>query len=140
MRIKPLHPKLIMPTKGSNGAGGYDLYMPEEGSIPQNDTITVNLGFAAEVPEGYIALLLPRSSAGAKFGIELNNTAGVIDSDYRGEWKAVLKTKNGESYSWPAGDRLLQFVLIPVINVTLERVDSLTETLRGDGGFGSSGK
>lgn len=129
-----------MPTKGSNGAGAYDIYMPEAGSIPLNGAITVPLGFAAEVPPGNVALLLPRSSSGAKFGVELNNTCGVIDSDYRGEWKAVLKTKTNASFIWQKGDRVLQFLVVPVTTVTLESVESLTETLRGDGGFGSSGK
>lgn len=139
MRIKPLHTNWIMPTKGSEEAGAFDIYMPEAGRVEGNTTTTVNLGFAAEVPKGYVALLLPRSSSGAKFGLELNNTCGVIDSDYRGEWKAVLRTKNELLYSWQAGDRLLQFILVPVANVTLELTDSLDETARGTGGFGSTG-
>ena len=113
--------------------------MPEAGSIPYNGTITVGLGFAAEVPLGNVALLVPRSGAGAKFGIELNNSAGIIDSDYRGEWKAVLRTKDNSAYSWNQGDRLLQFLIIPVTEVTLEQVDSLSTTERGTGGFGSTG-
>lgn len=128
-----------MPTLGTNGAGAFDIYMPEGGSIPYNGVITVGLGFATEVPAGNVALLLPRSSTGAKFGVELNNTCGVIDSDYRGEWKAVLKTKNGLPYSWVKGDRLLQFLLVPVTQATLEAVDELDNTTRGSGGFGSSG-
>ncbi len=129
-----------MPTKGSIEAGAYDLYMPETGSIPYNQTITVGLGFAAAVPVGNVALLLPRSSTGAKFGVELNNTCGVIDSDYRGEWKAVLKTKSGLPFTWGKGERLLQFLVVPITQVTLEPVDSLDDTIRGTGGFGSTGQ
>lgn len=129
-----------MPTLGTNGAGAYDIYMPEDGSIPADHPIAVGLGFAAEVPKGNVALLLPRSSTGARYGVELNNTCGVIDSDYRGEWKAVLKTKNNKSYTWAKGERLLQFLIIPVAQVTLELVDDLSETDRGTGGFGSSGQ
>lgn len=140
MRVKPLHINHIMPTKGTEQAGAFDIYMTEAGSIAELSYTTVNLGFAAEVPVGYVALLLPRSSAGARNGLELNNTCGVIDSDYRGEWKAVLKTKDGQDFSWKAGDRLLQFLLVPVLNVTLEHSDTLSSTDRGTGGFGSSGK
>ena len=139
MRIQSLHTSFIMPTKGSDQAGAYDIYMPEAG-IYLGTTLIVGLGFATEVPQGHVALILPRSSTGAKFGVELNNTCGVIDSDYRGEWKAALKTKNGHPYSWSAGDRILQFLLVPVLNTTLELVDSVSITARGEGGFGSSGR
>lgn len=113
--------------------------MPEAGCVSSLEPTMVGLGFAAEVPAGYVAMILPRSSSGAKFGLELNNTCGIIDSDYRGEWKAALKTKNLGSYSWEAGDRLLQFLLMPVLSVQLELVQELSDTARGSGGFGSSG-
>lgn len=138
MRILPLHTAFIMPTKGTDQAGAFDLYMPERGFV-DDGTQLFGLGFAAEVPVGHVALILPRSSTGAKFGLELNNTCGVIDSDYRGEWKAMLRTKDGQPYSWQAGDRLLQFLVVPVANVTLELADTLDSTSRGSGGFGSTG-
>lgn len=100
----------------------------------------VALGFSAEVPPGNVALLLPRSGVGAKSGLELNNTCGVIDEDYRGEWRAALRTKNGMPFSWEAGERILQFLVVPVTNITLELVEELSDTHRGAGGFGSSGK
>jgi len=128
-----------MPTKGSHFSGAYDIYMPEDGSI-QGESKLVGLGFAAAVPANSVALLLPRSSVGAKFGVELNNTCGVIDSDYRGEWKAALKTKAGNYYTWKAGDRLLQFLIIPITWVYLKLTDSLDPSLRGAGGFGSTGQ
>lgn len=140
MRIKKLHNSLIMPTKGTEQAGAFDIYMPEAGNTTGAIPNMVGLGFAAEVPVGNVALILPRSSTGAKFGLELNNTCGVIDADYRGEWIAAIKTKNGLRYSWAAGDRLLQFLIVPITNVTLELVDTLSDTVRGTGGFGSSGK
>lgn len=140
MRIKALHPNFLIPTKGTDGAGAYDLYMPEPGD--SNDYLygMTGLGFSAEVPKGHVALILPRSSAGAKYGVELNNTCGVIDSDYRGEWKAVIRTKNNELFQWDQGDRVLQFLIVPVADATLELVDALDATERGSGGFGSSGK
>lgn len=140
MRIKALHPRFIMPVKSTAGAGAYDIYMPEAGYVSGNQPKMVGLGFAAEIPPGYVALLLPRSSAGAKHGVELNNTCGVIDSDYRGEWKACIRTKGGAPFRWDVDDRVIQFVLVPVLDVQLELVDKLDETERGSGGFGSSGR
>lgn len=139
MRIKPKHINFICPKKGSNKAGAFDIYMPEDGFAHEHTARRIGLGFAAEVPDGYVALILPRSGVGSSHGVELNNTCGVIDSDYRGEWIATLRTKAGH-YHWNAGDRVLQFLIVPVADVTLEVVDELTETERGTGGLGSSGK
>ena len=140
MRIKPLHPNFTKPSKGTGGAGAYDLFMPVSGNIPENGICKIGLGFAAEVPEDHVALIVPRSGIGAKYGIELNNTCGVIDSDYRGEWIATFRTKDGKELKWEANERLLQFLIVPVVAVTLDVVDELTDTDRGAGGFGSSGK
>lgn len=139
MQITSIHKGFIMPIKGSNSAGAFDIYMPIDG-IANGSGQLIGLGFCAAVPPNHVALLLPRSSTGAKHGVELNNTCGVIDSDYRGEWKAMIRTKSGIPFSWKAGDRVLQFLLVPVNTVeTLELVDKLDDTGRGTGGFGSSG-
>lgn len=140
MRIKKLHHNFILPIKSTERAGAFDVYMPEPGSVSGHSPGLVGLGFATEVPVGHVALILPRSSAGSKYGVELNNTCGVIDSDYRGEWKASIKTKSGAHFSWESGDRLLQFLIIPVADIQLELVDELDTTERGTGGFGSTGK
>tara|TARA_B100001559_G_C16453480_1_gene600490 strand:+ start:707 stop:1132 length:426 start_codon:yes stop_codon:yes gene_type:complete len=141
MNIQPLHPKFKVPTKGTEQAGAYDLYMPEPGHCEgDNYEVKVNLGFAAELPAGHVALLLPRSGVGSKVGLELNNTCGVIDADYRGPWFATLRTKDGNFYSWNAGDRLLQMLIVPVAQVEFNVVDDLSETSRGTGGLGSTGK
>lgn len=139
MNIKPIHPNFKLPTKSTSGAGAYDLYMPEAGDIPDLESVRVKLGFAAEVPEGYIALLAPRSGAGSKHTVELSNTVGYIDSDYRGEWIAKLQTKTGLPYAWESGDRVLQFALVPVLSVDFNVVDELNDTDRSKGGFGSTG-
>ena len=139
MRIKAISNNFIMPTKGSNDAGAIDLYMPEAGSVDGTET-KIPLGFAAAIPKGYVGLLLPRSGVGAKHGLELNNTCGVIDADYRGEWVAVMRTKSGNEFCWQAKDRVLQCVLVPVLSVDLVLTDDLDSTERGEGGFGSSGK
>jgi dUTP pyrophosphatase len=139
MHITATHKGFIMPIKGSNRAGAFDIYMPEAG-IANGISQLIGLGFAAAVPENHVALLLPRSGTGAKHGLELNNTCGVIDSDYRGEWKAAIRTKSGLPFNWEAGDRILQFLLVPVnTSVVLKQVEELNTTLRGTGGFGSSG-
>lgn len=113
--------------------------MPVAGCAVSLEPIKVGLGFATEVPVGYVALILPRSSTGAKYGVELNNTCGVIDSDYRGEWIATLRTKSYHPFRWEKGDRVLQFLLMPIISPVLELTDALSNTERGTGGFGSSG-
>lgn len=138
MKIQSFHPDFQLPTRGSEHAAGYDIYMPTDGEVSGTETVTVLLGFASEIPEGYVALLLPRSSA-AKTGLELANTCGVIDADYRGEWMAKIRVKNGGKIQWFAGDRLLQFVLVPCFTPVLEVVESVTATDRGAGGFGSTG-
>jgi dUTP pyrophosphatase len=112
--------------------------MPESGNCWGTSKL-VGLGFATEIPQGHVALILPRSGTGSKFGLELNNTCGVIDADYRGEWKAALRTKDGSVFSWGINDRVLQFLVIPVSNPTLELVESVSKTDRGTGGFGSTG-
>ena len=140
MLIKAQHPNFIMPTKGTQLAGAFDIYMPMDGYISAGLKTKVPLGFAAKVPDGHVALILPRSGEGAKHCLELNNTCGVIDADYTGEWFATLRTKDGKDYSWQMGDRCLQFLVVPVADVTLQLVDALPTTQRGDGGFGSTGK
>jgi dUTP pyrophosphatase len=137
MEITAISPNFIMPSKGTENSGAFDIYMPEPG-IANGNTQFIALGFAAAVPTGHVALLLPRSSS-AKSGLELANTCGVIDSDYRGEWKAALKTKTGNEIPWKAGDRLLQFLVVPIAQVTLKQVGALDTTARGTGGFGSTG-
>lgn len=137
MRFKKLHPLAQLPTQGSAAAGGYDLYMPEAGSAVQGGVTSVALGFAAEVPPGHVALLLPRSGAGSR-GCSLVNTCGVIDADYRGEWIAKLEAKH-RIFQWQAGERALQFILVPVATVIPAWADELSDTSRGTGGFGSSG-
>lgn len=141
MNIQSLHPNFKMPTRGSDGAGAFDLYMPIPGRLwgGASCCIRVPLGFAAEVPEGHVALLLPRSGVGVKHGLALNNTCGVIDADYRGEWVAALRLHNEHSFEWEAGDRVLQFLVLPVALPQLVQKATLNATVRQKGGFGSSG-
>lgn len=141
MEIIKLHPDLIEPTRGTDGAAGYDLYMPKAGCTLGNRRELHGLGFAAKVPVGFVALILPRSSAGVKSGIHLGNTVGVIDSDYEGEWKVNVRQHENEIVQWSAGERLFQFVIVPVSTPELEFVEKFTSASeRGIKGFGSTGQ
>lgn len=140
MQFKQLHPNFQLPTRGTALAGGYDLYMPEAGKIEEHQTHKmVGLGFSAAVPVGFVALILPRSGAGAKHGVQLRNTCGVIDSDYRGEWMVAVGQREGEELTWTKGERLFQYVLVPAAQFDPVLVDELPATNRGEGGFGSTG-
>jgi len=141
MNIKPMHEAFKCPEKGTDLSGGYDLFMPEAGNLYYDEpaALIVKLGFAAEVPEGYVGLIVPRSGKGVKNGLALNNTVGVIDADYRGEWMAALRLQNHRPMSWEAGDRLLQVLFVKAESVDLNVVEDLDDTARGDGGWGSTG-
>ena len=140
MKFVALHPNFKLPTRGTPQSAGHDIYMPESGEFNGVTPVKVALGFKAAVPEGYVALLLPRSGAGFKKGVEVNNTCGVIDSDYRGEWFASVRTKGGHALKWEAGESLLQYVIVPYLHSEPELVDELDETERGEGGLGSTNK
>lgn len=142
MRIQPTHDDFIMPTKSTLDSGGFDIYMPCEGCV-KGIAEMVGLGFRAEIPRGHAAMILPRSGVGARSGLELNNTVGLIDADYRGEWKAALRTKSGLPFSWEQGERLLQFIIVPLPSIELEMVpkgQDFSATTRAEGGFGSTGQ
>lgn len=143
MRIKPLVDNFIKPEYKRDFSGGLDIYFQEDVELVVGRDTVINLGFAAEVPEGYVALLLPRSSAGMR-GIALRNTVGVIDADYRGEWIAhIVIDEQGEN-SWgdtirfKRGERAFQVLIVPFKKVDIELADELSVTGRGDGGFGST--
>lgn len=140
MKIQLLHQNAQLPTRGTVEAAGFDIYMPEAGEIPDGMSVKVSLGFATAIPEGYVAILNPRSGVGFKTGLELLNTNGWIDSDYRGEWFAKLRMKDGKHFSWKKGERLLQFIVVPYYAGILEVVESLPESGRSTGGLGSTGQ
>jgi dUTP pyrophosphatase len=142
MNIVPMHKDFKLPTKSSTKAGAYDLYMPDGGKLYNQapNGMMCGLGFAAAVPDGHVALLLPRSGKGAKDGLSLNNTAGVIDPDYTGEWVVYLRNRNMRPFTWEAGERLIQMLIVKTEEVDFNIVDSLNPTERGQGGFGSTGE
>lgn len=144
MNIKPIVENFIAPEYKKDLSGGLDIYFQKDIELVIGTDNVVNLGFCAEVPEGHVALLVPRSSAGMK-GLALRNTVGVIDADYRGEWIAHIVIDQqgdnvwGDSVKYKRGDRALQAIIIPFNKVDINIVDDLSVTDRGDGGFGSTG-
>lgn len=107
--------------------------------LPQREA-TIPLGIKAEVPEGYAALLVPRSGLGSQ-GLALRNTVGVIDTDYRGQWMAKVRNESeNNSIQINFGDRVIQCVIVPIYLKDWVQVDKVNETERGDGGFGHTGK
>ena len=142
IRVKKLHPNAILPTYGSINAAGADLYacIDEPVTIAPGEVFWVPTGIALEVPAGCAGLVYARSSMGAKRGLAPANKVGVVDSDYRGEVKVVLLNHSKQPQTIEPGERVAQFVITPVLTPQYEEVAELTDTDRGAGGFGSTGK
>lgn len=139
IKIKKLNKNVELPEKGTQGAAGIDFYLPQPVRFEPNYSRKVPLGVAVEIPEGYVMLLIPRSSTW-KTPLRMPNSVGVIDSDYRGEVCALLQNTSDFEVYKEAGERLVQGVIVPVPSVQVVEVDELSETSRGVGGFGSTGK
>lgn len=141
MRIKLLTNTAKVPTRGSEYAAGYDLYadIPSEIWIFENEREMIGTGIAVEIPEGYFGALFARSGLATKKGLRPANCVGVIDSDYRGEIKVALFNDSSTPRSIAPQERIAQLVILPYAKVDLEVVDDLTDTTRGEGGFGSTG-
>ena len=142
IRVKKLSPKAILPTYGSVEAAGADLYacLEESVTIQPGETVFIPTGIALEVPKGCAGLVYARSSMGAKRGLAPANKVGVIDSDYRGEIRVVLLNHGKTTQTVENGERIAQFLITPVLTPAYMEVDELSNTGRGTGGFGSTGK
>ena len=142
VRFTKLTANAKMPIYGTEYAAGADLYSAagEEIVIGPGETVMVGTGIACEIPEGLVGLIYARSGLACKKDLAPANKVGVIDSDYRGEIKVALHNHGSETRSIEAGERIAQFVLTPYIKAEFEEADSLDETDRGEGGFGSSGR
>jgi dUTP pyrophosphatase len=142
IRVKKLHPNATLPTYGSAEAAGADLYacIDDAVTIQPGEVYWVPTGIALEVPKGCAGLVYARSSLGAKRGLAPANKVGVVDSDYRGEIKVVLLNHSNLPQTLQPGERVAQFVITPVLTPAYEEVEELTDTTRGTGGFGSTGK
>ena len=142
IRVKKLKENAILPTYGSAGAAGADLYacLDEAVTILPGETAWISTGIALEVPAGCAGLVYARSSLGVKRGLAPANKVGVIDSDYRGEIRVVLLNHGKEPQTILSGERVAQFIITPVLTPAYDEVPELSDTSRGTGGFGSTGK
>ena len=142
VHVKKLHPGAKLPTYGSAEAAGADLYacLEEPVTIAPGETAWIPTGIALEVPKGCAGLVYARSSLGAKRGLAPANKVGVIDSDYRGEIRVVLLNHGKVSQTVENGERVAQFLITPVLTPPYEEVPELTDSERGAGGFGSTGR
>ncbi len=142
VKVKKLHSNAVLPTYGSPEAAGADLYacLDAAVTIRPGETFFVPTGIALEVPKGCAGLVYARSSMGAKRGLAPANKVGVIDSDYRGEIRVVLLNHSKQPQTVEPGERVAQFIITPVLQPVYEEAEELSDTTRGAGGFGSTGK
>lgn len=141
MRIKRFNENAIVPTKGSQHAAGYDLYSTETVSIRPHETVLIGTGWGMEFPIGYFGAIYARSGLATKEGLRPANCVGVIDSDYRGEIKVALHNDTNTLKTITAGDRVAQLIVMDYYHITnFEEVNVLSDTSRGEGGFGSTGE
>ena len=137
IKFKKLNQNAVIPKQGTTGAAGFDLTAV---SIEKNETmLKYDTGIAVEIPPGYVGLVFPRSSV-CKTGLFLANSVGVIDSDYRGSISLVFYKPSVCIVPYLPGDRIGQLVIVPIPAVEFVEVDELSETERGAGGYGSTGK
>tara|TARA_B110000240_G_scaffold13657_1_gene14152 strand:+ start:136 stop:573 length:438 start_codon:yes stop_codon:yes gene_type:complete len=140
--IKKLDPNVVLPAYKTNGASGMDLmaFIDKPIKIAPNSSYLVPTGLSMAFSEDYEVQIRPRSGLAAKNNITVLNTPGTIDSDYRGEIKIILFNHGKEDFLINNKDRVAQMILTPVVKMKLEETDNLPDTLRGEGGFGSTGK
>jgi dUTP pyrophosphatase len=141
VRIKKLNENAVIPSYAKDGDAGMDLVATSIISTTSTQ-ITYGIGLALEIPKGFVGLIFPRSSV-RKTRLMLSNCVGVIDSGYRGELQATFNKINNDSVSendYKVGDRIAQIMIIPHPDVQFEEADELSDTERGEGGFGSTGK
>lgn len=141
MKIKKLNEGAIVPTYGSELSAGADLYACEESDvvIGAGETRLIHTGIALEIPCGYVGLIYARSGLATKRGLAPANKVGVIDSDYRGEIMVALYNQSNVEQTVSVGERVAQIVFTPYAMAEFEIAEELDETLRGAGGFGSTG-
>jgi dUTP pyrophosphatase len=141
LRFARLSDEAREPTRAHDGDAGYDLYAVAAARIGPFERTSVGTGIAVAIPEGWAGLVLPRSGLAARHGITVPNAPGLIDAGYRGEVRVLLlNTDPGEPFEIAPGDRIAQLLLVRHEAPELVEVASLDETVRGAGGFGSSGR
>ena len=142
VKLKKLNEGAIIPTYGSEFSAGADLYacIDSDIVIGAGETAFVRTGIAMELPAGYVALIYARSGLACKRGLAPANKVGVIDCDYRGELIVALHNHSDSDQQVAVGERIAQLVVTPYIKCDFEEADELSDTVRGEGGFGSTGR
>lgn len=140
VNIKKLDERAVIPTYGTEYSAGADLYSIEAVTVEPHKTVLVHTGLALEIPEGYAGLIFARSGLACKRGLAPANKVGVIDADYRGEIMVALHNHTEAPVSIDAGERVAQLAIMPFLKAEFELADELSDTVRGAGGFGSTGK
>ena len=142
INIKKLTDSAILPDRGSAYAAGYDLFadIKEELKIEAHKTAMLPTGLAMEIPEGYFGGIFARSGLASKESLRPANCVGVVDADYRGEVKVALHNDSDDVRIITPGQKIAQLVIVPFLSVEFEEVEALSDTVRGVGGFGSTGK
>ena len=141
INVKKLNDLAKLPTRGSDYAAGYDLYAATNYNIEiqPHTTVKIGTGLSFELPQGTFAAIFPRSGIATKRGLRPANCVGVCDSDYRGEYIVALHNDTNEVQIIEPQERIAQMILLPFIEMNFNEVEDLSDTDRGDGGFGSSG-
>lgn len=142
LKVKKTCAKATIPTRATAYSAGYDLYANIEQSIQLNpqETVKIPIGIAIELPKQTVGLIFGRSGLGINHGIVPANAVGVIDCDYRGEIIVGLTNNGKQSYTIFPKDKVAQLVIMPIFYPEVQEVESLSETVRGENGFGSTGK
>lgn len=142
IEVKKLRESAVIPKIATDGSAAADLYasIDEAVTIAPNGNAVIPTGIAISVPKGYAAFIFARSGLGIKHGITLRNGVGVIDSDYRGEICVGLQNLSQNGYTISHGDRIAQMAIMPVMPAIFVETKELSQTERGDGGLGSTGK
>ena len=141
LRFQRLSEDAVLPSRAHPGDAGLDLYSVESAHIGPGERWGVGTGVAVEIPEGHAGLVLPRSGLAREHGVALVNSPGLIDSGYRGEIRVLLlNTDPAETFRVGPGERIAQLLLVPIAVAGAVEAAALTESARGEGGFGSSGR
>lgn len=142
IKIKKLNEQAKIPSFGTEFSAGADLYSAEncEITIYSGQKYSIGTGISMEIPKGFVGLVFPRSGLACKNGLRLCNSVGVIDSDYRGEIKVFLYNDSECAREIKPGERIAQMIIMPYPNITFTEVESLSETVRGESGFGGTGR
>jgi len=140
LKIKKLNEEAVIPAYQSELAAGFDLHSIEDYILKPGERKLIKTGLAFEIESGYEMQIRPRSGLAFKHGITVLNSPGTIDADYRGEIMVLLINLGDEDFEIKKGDRIAQAVIAPVVQATFIEADKLSETKRGSGGFGSTGK